>query len=334
MKLRSGRLADGRESANQPNDARERSPNRPKPVSAPLKSPAQISAQDAFNALYKDLVQPGSYSSKLLKYLRKNVTHSLHKTVRHKFPRRRIVTHYMGQIVQTDLIDMQKYSGSNSGFNYILVLIDCFSKKLFVEPLKTKRGDETANALRKIFQRITFPIQTLIFDEGLEYKNKFVNFLLAEFNVHSYHIKSKLKASTAERVNKTIKAKIWKIFTETKKKRWIDILPKVVENYNRTFHKSIKMSPDEVTWDNRKKVFKTMFPEINSVVKCRLREGDKVRIALNKDIFDKGYTVNWSEDVFTIIGAFQKNGVCWYRLEDSEGKVYPKIKYFYQLNLV
>lgn len=279
-------------------------------------------------------MQPGAYSSKLLRYLRKNITHSLHKPARQHFPRRKIVTHYPGQIVQSDLIDMQKYSGSNSGYNFILVVIDCFSKKLYAEALKNKSAEETANALRKIFERITFPIQTLIFDEGLEYKNRHVNLLLTEYNVHSYHIKTKLKASSAERVNKTIKDKIWKYFTETGRKRWIDILPELVENYNKTYHRMIKRSPNDVTWKNRKEVFKTMFPKIKSVVKCRLREGDQVRIALNKDIFEKGFTVNWSDEIFTVISAFQKNGVCWYRLKDSKGQIYPKAKYFYQLNKV
>ena len=80
--------------------------------------------------------------------------------------------------------------------------------------------------------------------------------------------------------------------------------------------------------------FKASFPKINSVIKCRLREGDQVRIALNKDIFEKGFTVNWSDDIFTIVASFQKNGVCWYRLKDAKGEIYPKVKYFYQLNKV
>ena len=46
------------------------------------------------------------------------------------------MTHYPGQIVQSDLIDMQKFSTKNSGYNYILVVIDCFSKFLWCVPLR------------------------------------------------------------------------------------------------------------------------------------------------------------------------------------------------------
>jgi len=101
--------------------------------------------QKAFDTVYSDLQQPGSFSRKIVHYLRKNKTHSLHKPVRKNFKRRRIITHYPGQIVQMDLIDLQKFSGSNSGYRWILVALDCFSKKLWMRALKRKEGGETAD---------------------------------------------------------------------------------------------------------------------------------------------------------------------------------------------
>ena len=280
------------------------------------------------------MTQPGAYTNKILKYLRKNETHSLFKRRRKVFPRRRIITRYPGNIVQSDLIDMQKFSGRNSGYNFILVVIDCFSKKLWTRPLKTKRGDETADALRSILESMTYPVQTMIFDEGLEYVNKYVSNVLSEFNIHSYHIKSKLKASSAERVNKTIKQAVWKIFHETKKTRWIDILDDVVDNYNSTYHNTIKMAPNDVTWENRATVFKNSFPKIRQRITCKLKKGDRVRVKLNKDLFEKGFTQNWSDDIYTVVASFQKNGICWYRIKDAQEQIYPKYKYFYELNKV
>ena len=294
----------------------------------------KVNGQAYFDQLYSDLSQPGAYTNKILKYLRRNTTHSLFKRKRKKFPRRRIITRYPGNIVQSDLIDMQKFSGSNSGYNYILVVIDCFSKKLWVRPLKTKRGQETSQALRSIIESMQFPVQTMIFDEGLEYVNQYVSNLLNEFNIHSYHIKSRLKASTAERVNRTIKQALWKIFHETKKTRWVDVLDDVVDNYNKTYHTTIKMTPDEVTWENRKQVFSNSFPRIKDRITCRLKKGDKVRVQLNKDLFEKGFTQNWSDDIFIVVASFQKNGLCWYRIKDEQGNIYPKYKYFYELNKV
>ena len=236
---------------------------------------SQKKAND-FDSFYYNLQQPGAYSRKLLRYLRKNENYSLHRPKRKNFPRRRIVTHFPGHIVQSDLIDMQKIATKNSYYKFILVVIDCFSKKLWTRALKSKSGEETAKALRSILESMKYPVQTMIFDEGLEYVNKYVSELLAEYNIHSYHIKSRLKSSSAERVNRTIKEKIWKYFTKTGRERWIDILQDVTENYNKTYHRTIKMAPDEVNWDNRKEVFEKSFPKIKEKITCKLEIGDKV----------------------------------------------------------
>ena len=146
-----------------------------------------------------------------------------------------------------------------------------------------------------------YPVQTMIFDQGLEYLNQQVKNLFSEHGIHWYHILGQHKACTAERVNKTIKQIIWKIFTEERTKRWVDYLDQIVANYNSTYHATIKMAPKKVSFENRKKVFKTMFPKYRDRINCKLKLNDKVRVAKNKDIFEKGFTENWSREIFTIV---------------------------------
>jgi hypothetical protein len=98
----------------------------------------------------------------------------LHKPRRKKFKRRRIITHYPYQIVQMDLMDLQQLSESNSNYKYILLSIDCFSKKIWLRKLNTKTGIETAKAIKSIIIDMDWPPQTVIFDEGLEFYNKYV----------------------------------------------------------------------------------------------------------------------------------------------------------------
>ena len=233
-----------------------------------------------------------------------------------------------------DLIVLTNLSGNNRGFSYILLVIDLFSKKIWLRKLKTKGGKETADAIKSTITDMDWPPQTIIFDEGREFKNKYVNMLFAQYNIHSYSILSSTKAGAAERANRTIKSIIWKYFTEHNTKRWVDQIETIQDTYNNTYHRVIKRSPNDVTWANRKEVFKVMFPEIHDRVKCKLREGDRVRVAIYKDIFEKGYTQNWSKEIFTVIKVFQKGGVCWYKIADQAGKIYPKNKYYYDLNLV
>ena len=290
---------------------------------------------------FVNLQNPGAYSRKILHYvdsdikdLRKNKTYSLHGPRRKKFPRRKLIVYYPGQIIQMDLVDMQKISSKNSNYKYILMMIDCFSKKLWAEPLKSKRGEEVAGKLKFIFENMEYPIQTVIFDEGLEFKNRQVDQLFKHYGIYSYSILTEKKAGAVERVNRTIKSIIWKYFTDKNTQKWIKILPEIVNSYNNTIHSTIKMAPNQVTFKNREKVFKQMFPDINVSRTCNLQRGNTVRVAKYKDIFKKGYTINWSQEIFTIIDVREKLGVCWYQIADQSGKIYPKLKYYYDLRLI
>ena len=233
-----------------------------------------------------------------------------------------------------DLVDMQKVSTKNKNYKYILMIIDCFSKKAWAEPLKSKRGAEVAGKLKSFLKNMDYPIQTVIFDEGNEFKNQQVTKLFEKYNIYSYSILTDKKAGAVERLNRTIKSMIWKYFTKTNKERWIDVLPDIIKNYNNTYHTTIKMAPNDVSFKNRKKVFKEMFPDINVSRECKLKRGSKVRVALHKNFLEKGYTVNWSEEIFTIVDVRQRAGVCWYQIAYEDGEIYSKFKYYYDLRLI
>ena len=51
------------------------------------------------------------------------------------------------------------------------------------------------------------------------------------------------KSSVVERWNKTMKERMFKYFTANNTRRYIDILDRLVQNYNNTIHSSIKMTP-------------------------------------------------------------------------------------------
>ena len=294
-----------------------------------------------FDEDFTNFDQPGAYSRKILRYiknkekeLRKNEAYSLHGPRRKKFPRRKLIVYYPGQIIQMDLVDMQKISTKNKNFKYILMIIDCFSKKAWAEPLKSKSGGEVAGKIKTVFENMKYPVQTVIFDEGKEFDNQKVDKLFRQYGIHSYSILTDQKAAAVERLNRTVKSIIWKYFTDKNTQKWIEVLPKIINNYNSTFHRTINMAPNDVSFENRKRVFKKMFPKINASRVCKLKLGSRVRVALHKKIFEKGYTINWSEEVFTVTKIKQRLGVCWYQISDQSGKIYDKLKYYYDLRLV
>jgi hypothetical protein len=233
-----------------------------------------------------------------------------------------------------DLIDYHKISFHNKGFNWILLVIDCFTKFIWAVPLKKKDGPKCANGLNDIFQDFTEWPNTLITDEGNEFYNKDVRKILERYGIHHYSIKTKMKASIAERAIRTLKSKIHKCLVKNNSKSWIDVLQKITEGYNSTYHSSIKMEPKSVNESNRKEVFASLFPDIDSVVTPRLKIGNIVRVKIKKELFEKGFTRSWSTELYKIIDIRQRAGIVWYKIADLEGKRQEGIKYYFELNKV
>ena len=118
-----------------------------------------------------------------------------------------------------------------------------------------------------------------------------------------YLIHNKGKSVVAERFIRTLKIKIYKYMTSISKNVYIDELDDTVNEYN-TYHRTIKVKPVEVK-DNTYIDFKK---EVNDK-DPKFKVGDHVRISKYKNIFAKGYTPNWSEEVFVIKKV--KNTVSW-----------------------
>ena len=66
-----------------------------------------------------------------------------------------------------DLIDMQKYGDWNDGYKYVLLVIDTFSKYVWLRPLKRKTGEEVADAFADIFNTSGRTPAKLVTDKGM-----------------------------------------------------------------------------------------------------------------------------------------------------------------------
>ena len=84
----------------------------------------------------------------------------------------------------------------------------------------------------------------------------------------------------------------------------IDELDDIVNQYNNTYHRAIKMKPIDVK-DN---TYINIGKEVNDK-DPKFKVGDHVRISKYKNMFAKGYTPNWSEEIFVIKEI--KNTVSW-----------------------
>ena len=103
------------------------------------------------------------------------------------------------------------------------------------------------------------------------------------------------KSVVAERFIRTLKNKLYKHMTATGKNVYYDVLDDIVNEYNNTKHNTIKMKPKDVG-KNNKRVYIDEHNEKDS----RFKVGDRVRISKFKNIFAKGYTPNWSREIFIV----------------------------------
>ena len=235
-----------------------------------------------------------------------------------------------------DLIEYPKYKFQNKGFVYILLLIDCFTRKIYLAPMKKKDMEHSAAAFEKIFKSFDqFPVN-LITDGGKEFFNSATSKIFLNYGINHYKTptRTQWKASMAERAIQTIKNRLHKYFVLKGNKSWINVIDQVARNYNKTPHSAHNMAPQDVTDENRDQVYKKLFPDKQLTTVCKLKEGDKVRALKEKTQFEKGYTQKWSDEIYKIKSVRQSNGVCWYVLEDHTGRELSGIWYYYQLNLV
>ena len=164
-----------------------------------------------------DLVRKSGLSSKIVKdWLSHQNVYTLHKPIRHKFPTRRVLVSAIDDQWQADLVDMQKYKTQNKNINYILTVMDIFSKYAWGVPIKKKTGYEIAEAFQYIFkERIPRKIHT---DKGLEFINTPTQKLFEKNEIHWFATENETKAQVVERFNRTLKSIMWKYFTENKTK--------------------------------------------------------------------------------------------------------------------
>ena len=189
---------------------------------------------------------------------------------------------------------MQSLSRKNKGIKYLLCVIDLFSKYAFVVPLKDKKGISILNVFNKIIKQCERKPNKIWVDQGGEfYKNVFKKWLL-DNDIIMYSTYNKGKSVVAEIFIKTLKNKLYKHITATGKKVYDDVLDDVVNEYNNTKHSTIKIKPIDVK--NNKRGYIDEHNEKDS----RFKVGDRVRLSKFKNIFAKGYTPNWSTEIFIV----------------------------------
>ena len=287
-------------------------------------NPASPGAYGGIDRLYRAIKQqqPDVRREEVEEFLRSEYAYSLHRPARKRFTRNKTYVQGIDAQWQADLADMHGLSRHNGGYKYLLTVIDVFSKFAWVIPVRNKGSAEMVNAFKQLFNqtapRLPKKLQT---DKGKEFINRQVQQVFQDQGVHHFTTHSVMKAAVVERFNRTLKTDMWHYFTEKQTKRYLDVLPQLLDSYNNRYHRSIRMSPSSVTHAKETQVWRNLYND-GGKVRCvdkSIMPAQKVRISNSKGDFAKGYMPNWSGEDYHISGAhrYPRNV---YKLQDSTGK--------------
>ena len=169
--------------------------------------------------------------------------------------------------------------------------------------MKDEKGLSIANSFQSILKNSNRKPYKIWVDKGSEFYNNSSKKWLQDNDIAMYSTHNEGKSVVAERCIRTIKKKIYKYEISISKNVYIDKLYDLVDEYNNTHHRTIKIKPIDVK-DN---TYINIGKEVNDN-DPKFKVGDHVRIS-KYNIFAKGYTPNWSEEIFLIKEI--KNTVPW-----------------------
>lgn len=256
----------------------------------------------------------------------KNV-YTLHKPVRHRFPRNKVIAiglHYDWQI---DLVDLQNLKKHNNGYVYLLTCIDIFGHYAWAVPLKSKRPSEVVRALKHIFKTSGLRPARIFSDNGGEFLNKTVaEFLGKNLVTHIATKNPETKCEMIENFHRSLRAVMWRHFTQKKTRRYLKVLPRIMKSLNARYNRSIKMAPKDVTLENEDLVRENLYGSRPrgaadaAEPKFRYNLGDPVRLSLQKSVFKRGYTPNFTNEIFYIVKRIPSKPTRTYEVEDGNGE--------------
>jgi len=302
--------------------------------------------------IYTDVKNPASFGSaqKLAsaagvtlevakKYLAGVDAFTLHKERRKHFIKNRYIIPRMQHLYEADLVDMQHLKSKNNNITFLLNVVDCFSKFLWSVPLKNKKAATVLAAFKTVF-RGKFP-KYLQVDLGREFANNTLKKYLEENKVQLIFPRTSSKCHIIERMNKTLKSKIFKYFTHKGTQKYIDVLQHIVKSYNNTVSSATGHKPAEVTKENEQKVWDFLYggegryPKLQVAARPRktIKIGSHVRISRDSATFYKGYEGLWSHEIFKVTKIIRKPQTL-YELEDLEGKAISGRFYYFELQLI
>ena len=194
--------------------------------------------------LFGKITSGGAVKNEIMQ--NKELAEELDKLINRKFEKRKVHSSFIDNVLGVDLADIQLISKFDKGFRFLLCVINTFSKYAWVIPLKDKKGITITNAIQKILYESNIKPNKIWVDKGIKFYNGSMKSWLVKNAIEMYSAHNELKPVVAERFMRTLKNKIYKYMSSISKNVYIDKLDDIVNKYNNTYHRIIKMKPVDV----------------------------------------------------------------------------------------
>ena len=261
-------------------------------------------------------------------FLHTQNAYTKHKTYRKKFPRLKVKVFDLNEIWSLDLAHVDKLAKYNGDVNYLLVAVDCLSRYLRVQPMKSKYATTCMEAFKKMI-KVKQPKKVWV-DQGTEFKGSFKN-LCEKKGIELYTTHSEKKSAFAERNIRSLKNIIYRYLEDKWTYSYITKLQDFVNTINGRTNRVTKMAPNKIT--------KRDVPYLRSLTTdasyCMKKQpkysvGDLVRISKADTTFRKGYKQTFTDELFEIIDIPTKNPPTYSLLDKNAEPILGK---FYEAEL-
>jgi hypothetical protein len=201
---------------------------------------------------------------------------------------------------QIDLTFFPKYKKQNKGYHVLFTAININTRMAYAYYSKSKAAETIVTMLEQFHGDTR--INSIACDLGTEFTNIHFKKYCEKHNIDLFYMKADShKLGIINRFHRTLKNKMLKYFIAENTVKWIDGIEDIIDNYNNTYHRGIRIAPNDADAFIEADIVaeakqKTMKLKANEIV---YNIGDKIRVLSTKDVFEKASTT-YSPEVFTI----------------------------------
>ena len=217
---------------------------------------------------------------------------------------------------------MSNLAKDNDGVRFLLCAIDILSRKLWVRALQNKTAKDVLSAMKEILSYISpIKIKRICADKGSEFSNQWFKKYMKTMNIYFFTTNNPPKSNFVERVQRTLKERLYRMMRHKRTYRYINHLQQVVASYNKIPHRGLSgKAPNDVNKNNEADVWAQMYLKKSDKVITKptfqFNKADLVHISFNKKPFQRAYQEQYTTVVFKVAGRILKEGIPMYKLRD------------------